>query len=50
MSRLIPSPPSPADRHAMWVERIDETIAAVEQREKDRQPGEGRGRPPGPDR
>ncbi|MFF7575064.1 hypothetical protein ACFZBE_08735 [Streptomyces sp. NPDC008061] len=24
------------------MERIDETIAAVEQREKDRQPGEGR--------
>ncbi|WUL28444.1 DUF6233 domain-containing protein [Streptomyces sp. NBC_00353] len=34
--------------HAMWVERIGEAIAAVEQREKERQQGEER-RPPTPD-
>ncbi|WP_030969749.1 DUF6233 domain-containing protein [Streptomyces sp. NRRL S-1824] len=34
--------------HAMWVERIDEAIAAAEQRERERQQGEER-RPPTPD-
>ncbi|MFE9868242.1 DUF6233 domain-containing protein [Streptomyces sp. NPDC005506] len=32
----------------MWVERIDEAIAAAEQRERERQQGEER-RPPTPD-
>ncbi|MFD3495765.1 DUF6233 domain-containing protein [Streptomyces sp. NPDC058690] len=32
----------------MWVDRIDEAIAAAEQREKERQQGEER-RPPTPD-
>ena len=34
--------------HAMWVKRIDEAIAAAEQREHERQQGEER-RPPPPD-
>ncbi|MGW3763096.1 DUF6233 domain-containing protein [Streptomyces sp. NPDC005131] len=34
--------------HAMWVERIDDAIAAAEQRERERQQGE-RARPPTPD-
>ncbi|MET7495112.1 DUF6233 domain-containing protein [Streptomyces sp900116325] len=34
--------------HAMWVDRIDETIAVAEQRERERQQGEER-RPPTPD-
>ncbi|MET8405925.1 hypothetical protein [Streptomyces sp900116325] len=34
--------------HAMWVERIDEAIAAVKQREKERRQGEER-RPATPD-
>ncbi|MFD4232243.1 DUF6233 domain-containing protein [Streptomyces sp. NPDC058545] len=35
--------------YGMWVDRIDEAIAAAEQREKERQQGEER-RPPTPDR
>ncbi|WP_433916939.1 DUF6233 domain-containing protein [Streptomyces sp. NBC_01744] len=34
--------------YAMWVDRIDEAIAAAEQRERERQQGE-RARPPQPD-
>ncbi|MCX5317781.1 DUF6233 domain-containing protein [Streptomyces sp. NBC_00154] len=34
--------------YAMWVDRIDEAIAAAEQRERERQQGEVR-RPPTPD-
>ncbi|MCX5158062.1 DUF6233 domain-containing protein [Streptomyces sp. NBC_00264] len=34
--------------HAMWVERLDDAIAAAEQREKERKQGEER-RPPTPD-
>ncbi|MFJ3270986.1 DUF6233 domain-containing protein [Streptomyces sp. NPDC086776] len=34
--------------HAMWVERIDDAIAAAEQRERERQQGE-RARRPTPD-
>ncbi|WP_406322155.1 DUF6233 domain-containing protein [Streptomyces sp. NBC_01637] len=52
MSDLLPSDLSRLRTlrtwHAMWVKRIDEAIAAAEQRERERQQGEER-RPPTPD-